>query len=69
MCRSVCGETFFTILQDQFRRIRDGDQFWYQIYLSPALVEYVEERSLATIIRRNTKCGKELPESLFVLGG
>lgn len=26
----LVGETFFTILKDQFTRLRDGDRFWYQ---------------------------------------
>ena len=27
---SEIGETFHTILIDQFTRLRDGDRFWYQ---------------------------------------
>jgi hypothetical protein len=54
---ALVGETFFGILRDQFQRLRDGDRFWYEAYLSPDLVAYVEAQTLATIIRRNTTIG------------
>lgn len=31
---SELGETFRTIIVDQFVRIRDGDRFWYESILS-----------------------------------
>ena len=54
------GETFFTILKDQFERLRDGDRFWYQHYLSPAWVDLIENRTLAIIIRENTPIREEI---------
>lgn len=55
---AIVGETFHTILVDQFVRLRDGDRFWYQndpFFLSnPWLTEELEGTRLADIIRRNT---------------
>jgi hypothetical protein len=63
----LCGELVFTILQDQFTRARNGDRFWYQIYLPPSLVRMVEQQTLARIIRRNTPIGKELQPEVFLV--
>lgn len=63
----LVGETFFTILTDQFERLRDGDRFWYQRYLSPAWVEVIESRTLATIIRDNTTIHGEIPNNVFIV--
>ena len=63
------GETFRTIISDQFRRLRDGDRFWYEndtYFLShPDLLEQIRGTTLADIIRRNTNIGGELPDVVF----
>ncbi|MEM8934641.1 MAG: peroxidase family protein, partial [Acidobacteriota bacterium] len=56
------GELGRTILIDQFTRLRDGDAFWYERYLPPTLVAFVEAQTLATVIRRNTDVGGELDD-------
>ncbi len=33
---ALVGETAHAILKDQFERLRDGDRFWYEIYLPRA---------------------------------
>lgn len=63
----LVGETFFTILKDQFERLRDGDRFWYQHYLSPHWAEVIESRTLATIIRDNTSIRGEIPHDVFIV--
>lgn len=63
---AMVGPTLRQILVDQFVRLRDGDRFWYQSYLSEAMVDLVERQSLATIIRRNTEIGDELPDNVFL---
>ena len=66
--RAMVGETLKRILTDQFRRLRDGDRFWYQAYLPARLAEFVEQQTLSVIIRRNTGIGSELPVDVFKIG-
>lgn len=64
---AMVGETIRTILKDQFERLRDGDRFWYEIYLPPALLDLVMNQTLAKVIRRNTSIGAELQENAFLV--
>lgn len=59
------GETFSTIIKDQFERSRDGDRFWYESYLDPVTLATVQEQTLAGIIKRNTVIDKELQDDVF----
>ena len=61
----MVSETTYTILKDQFERLRDGDRFWYQLYLPHPLVVVLEHQSLSDIIRRNTTIGHELQDDVF----
>ena len=63
----LCGELVFTILRDQFTRLRDGDRFWYQTYMPQAFVQRLEHQPLSAIIRRNTSIGNELPRNVFIV--
>ncbi len=65
--RAQVGETFHRILSDQFRRLRDGDRFFYRNYLPPSLADLLERQTLATIIRRNTDIGGELQQNVFIV--
>jgi hypothetical protein len=51
---SNVGELIHTVLVDQFRRLRDGDRFWYQTQFTGAELAEIESTTLADIIRRNT---------------
>ena len=64
---SMVGPTYQHILVDQFVRLRDGDRFFYKSALPDELVELVEQQTLATIIRRNTGIGEELPDNVFLV--
>ncbi len=64
----LVGETWRAVLVDQFERLRTGDRFWYQSSLPPELVALVESQTLATIIRRNTEIGNEIPDNVFRAG-
>ena len=66
---AMLGETFHTILVDQFRRLRDGDRYWFEndpyFLANPALLAEVRATTLARIIRRNTSIGDEIPDNVF----
>ncbi|MCA9321479.1 MAG: peroxidase, partial [Planctomycetes bacterium] len=64
---AMVGPTLRAILVDQFERLRDGDRFWYEAYLPPEVVEFVNSQRLSTIIRRNTSIGSELADDVFHL--
>jgi peroxidase len=64
----MVGQTWSAILRDQFTRLRDGDRFWYAVYLPPELRDLVEAQTLDRIIRRNTPIGNELPSDVFHVG-
>ncbi len=64
---AMVGETLARVLTDQLVRLRDGDRFWYQSYLPEYMVRMVNDQTLATVIRRNTNIGDELPENVFVV--
>ncbi len=60
------GELIFTVLKDQFERLRDGDRFWYEndpdlVYDIPTL----KSTKLSDIIRRNTNIGDDIPDDVF----
>ena len=63
----LVGELIFTVLRDQFSRLRDGDRFWYQSYLPASTLRTIEKQTLATIIRRNTTIRGELPNDVFLV--
>ncbi len=65
--RGIIGNTFRTILIDQFTRLRDGDRFWYETYLPQEQRDWVNQQSLAKIIRRNTSISDEISDHVFVL--
>lgn len=68
---ALVGITFYTIIRDQFLRLRDGDRFWYQndrfFTSNESLMEEVEKTRLSDIIRRNTKAGDELQTNVFIV--
>lgn len=63
---ALVGETAYAILKDQFERLRDGDRFWYEIYLPRDLLDIVRKQTLAKIIRRNTEIGDEIQDNVFI---
>ncbi|QDV05057.1 peroxidase [Planctomycetes bacterium Poly30] len=51
---ALVGETFHTILSEQFLALRDGDRLWYSRQLPPPLVQLAEQQSLSHILERNS---------------
>jgi hypothetical protein len=51
---TTLGETFHTILVDQFTRLRDGDRFWYENVFAGDVIDQLETTTLADVIERNS---------------
>lgn len=66
---ALVGETMYTVIRDQFIRLRDGDRFWFERYLPERVVERVHNTKLSDIIRRNSPIGDEIPDNVFVVAG
>ncbi len=64
---ALVGEVFFTILKDQFERLRDGDRFWYENLMSNRRARAIEKTTLARVIRRNTRINKEIQDNVFLI--
>ncbi len=65
---ALVGPTLVAILKDQFQRLRDGDRFWYEAYLDPASLSFVQHNSrLSDVILRNTTITTELEINVFAL--
>lgn len=66
---AMVGETIFTVVRDQFIRLRDGDRFWYRndpfFTSNPDLLAEVAATKLSDIIRRNTKIDTEIQDDVF----
>ena len=64
---AMVGPLLHRVLTEQFRRLRDGDRFWYAAVFEGDALAALEATTLADVIRRNTGIGGELPDR--VLGG
>jgi len=62
---AMVGELIYTVVSDQFRRLRDGDRFWYQRVFAGAELAEIEATRLSDVIRRNTDIGAELQDDVF----
>lgn len=64
---ALVGELFYTVLVNQFERLRDGDRFFYLNVFPRYLINRLEETTLADVIRRNTTIGREIQDNVFLL--
>ncbi len=64
---AMVGELIYTVAVDQFRRLRDGDRFWYENVFEGDELAEIDSTTLADVIRRNTDIGSELSDSVFAL--
>ena len=51
---AMIGETFGTIIANQFEALRDGDQYYFESKLDPETVAMVKGTTLSDIIERDT---------------
>ena len=64
----MVGPLVYTVLKDQFERVRDGDRFWYENYLPQELrAKYIDGLKLSDVIRHNTPIRSEIPDNVFVV--
>lgn len=52
---ALVGELVFTVLKDQFERLRDGDRFYYENEFTGQELLDLQKTTLAEVIRRNTQ--------------
>jgi len=64
------GETFATVIGDQYHRFRDGDRFWFEVdgYLSAADLADIKGSTLKDVIVRTTGI-KDAELQCFVFAG
>jgi peroxidase len=64
---AMVGETLQRVLTDQFVRLRDGDRFWFEIYLPPSLADEVNTTLLSDIINRNMHGPASMRTDVFMM--
>lgn len=62
---SQLGRLFTAINVKQFDELRAGDRFWYENYLTDYEKAFIENTTLAAVIRNNTNIGDELQNAVF----
>jgi peroxidase len=62
---AMVGSLVYTVLVDQYTRLRNGDRFYYENALPQYLVEWVKKQTLAGVIRRNTTIQTEMNDDVF----
>ncbi len=62
---AMVGPTNRAILVEQFRRLRDGDRFFYARSFDGAELAEIESTTLADVIRHNTRIESEIRNDIF----
>jgi len=62
---ALVGETFWTVITDQFERLRDGDRFFYENVFSGDELAELKATRLADVLRRNFRLRDEIPDQIF----
>ena len=61
---AVLGKVGATIVADQFKKVRDGDRFWYERLLPKKVIKNIKNITLGDIIRWNTNV-RDLQKDVF----
>ena len=68
---SMVGETLQVVISDQFRRLRDGDRFWFEndpfFMANPELLDQIRGIALANVIRCNTYLEDDIQDNAFIV--
>lgn len=62
---SNVGETFTTIIADQFTRLRDGDRYYFENVFKEQELRAIKSTTLADIIKRNTNL-RNVQQNVFL---
>ena len=65
---SSMGETFTAIISEQFRRLRDGDRFWYENVFDGTQLEEIRNTRLSDVISRNSAVQNLQTNAFFMTG-
>lgn len=65
------GPTFICILADQFKRLRDGDRFWYENHdvFTPSQLAEIKKATLAKVVCDNGDRIEKIQPDVFLLIG
>jgi peroxidase len=68
---ALIGPTFSCIIGDQFRRLRDGDRFWYENagVFTPLQLQQIKKTSLAKVLCNNGDAIDRVQEDPFLFVG
>lgn len=62
---ALVGELFWTVIKDQFERLRDGDRFFYENVFTGEELADLKATRLADVLRRNFRLRNEIPDQIF----
>lgn len=63
----ILGKVGAAIVGETFKRVRNGDRFWYESAYPQDIVEEIEKTSFRDIILRNTKLSN-IPQGFKIPG-
>ncbi|MCA9295877.1 MAG: hypothetical protein KC983_05155, partial [Phycisphaerales bacterium] len=62
---AMVGELLYTVLREQFLRLRDGDRLWYERIFPPYWTSRFSRIQLSDVIRSNTSIDTEIDDDVF----
>jgi hypothetical protein len=62
---AMVGELLYTVIREQFLRLRDGDRLWYERIFPPYWSNKLSRIQLSDVIRANTSIDTEIEDDVF----